>query len=96
MYGLNDEEVDINRRKYGNNEIIVGKKDGFFRLLVESFGDPIIKILLIVLGVKVLFLFKDFDWYETIGIVIAIMFSSFVSAIAFLSALSFSVRYKSF
>ena len=82
MYGLKDEEVDVNRRKYGTNEIIVGKKDGFFRLLVESFGDPIIKILLIVLGVKVLFLFKDFDWYETIGIVIAIMFSSFVSAIS--------------
>ena len=80
--GLSDEEVIINREKYGKNTIIGKNKDGFFKLFISSFGDPIIKILLIALGVKIVFLFKNFDWYETIGIVIAIMIASLISTIS--------------
>ena len=82
MDGLKDYEVVEARRKYGNNEISMGKREGFFSLLLESLGDPIIRILLIVLGIKIVFLMSDFDWYETIGIVIAIILSSFISTIS--------------
>ncbi len=82
MDGLSDKEVVIRRNKYGNNEIIVSKKDGFWNLFFESLGDPIIKILLIVLGVKTIFLIADFDWYETVGIVVSIIVASFISAIS--------------
>ena len=83
MYnGLNDEEVKINREKYGSNELSKVKKDGFFKMLVNTLGDPIIKILLIALAIKTVFLFKNFDWYETIGIVIAILLASFISTIS--------------
>ena len=41
---------------------------------VETLGDPIIKILLTALIIKTIFLFKDFDWFETLGILIAIFF----------------------
>ncbi len=51
-------------------------------LLLESLGDPIIKILLIVLAVKTVFLFQSFDWFETLGIVIAILLASFISTIS--------------
>ena len=47
-----------------------------------SLSDPIIKILLIALAIKVIFLFSSFDWYETIGIVIAIFVASFISSIS--------------
>ena len=80
--GLTDEEVKLSRSKYGSNIISHKEKNSFFRLLVESLGDPIIKILLIALAVKVVFLFKDFDWYETIGILIAIFLASFISSIS--------------
>lgn len=82
MNGLNDKEVVFNRKKYGNNEISVGKRDSFFKLFFESLGDPIIKILLIALAIKTIFLFKDFDWYETVGIVVAIIVASLISTIS--------------
>ena len=83
MYnGLTDNEVDISRKKHGSNELKKTNKDGFFKLLIGTLGDPIIKILLIALAIKTLFLFKNFDWYETIGIVIAILFASLISTIS--------------
>ena len=80
--GLNDKEVLLNRKKYGSNEIKTTHKNSFLHLLLESLGYPIIKILLIALAIKMIFLFKSFDWYETIGIVIAIFFASFISSIS--------------
>ena len=82
MNGLSDKEVIIQRKKYGNNVINVGKRDGFWSLFIESLGDPIIRILLIALGIKIVFLMSDFDWYETIGIVVAIILSSLISTIS--------------
>lgn len=80
--GLTDEEVMLNRKKYGNNDITIKNKNSFFKLLIESLGDPIIKILLIALSIKTIFLIKNFDWYETVGIVITIFIASFVSSIS--------------
>lgn len=83
MYnGLTDEEVIESRKKYGSNELNKTKKDSFFKLLISTLGDPIIKILLIALAIKTVFLFRNFDWYETIGIVIAIALASFISTIS--------------
>ena len=80
--GLTDKEVIENRKKFGSNEIRQSKTNSFFSLLIESLGDPIIKILLIALAIKIVFLFKDFDWYETLGILIAIFLASFISSIS--------------
>ena len=80
--GLSDSEVLESRNKYGKNVILGKKKNGFFKLFFESFGDPIIRILLIALGIKVVFLIKSFDWFETIGIVIAILVASLISTIS--------------
>lgn len=80
--GLNDSEVLSSRKEYGTNEITKQKKNTFLHLLLESLGDPIIKILLIALAIKVVVLFRDFDWYETIGILIAILLASFISTIS--------------
>ena len=80
--GLTNEEVIINRNKYGSNTFSKRKQDTFWKLLLETFSDPIIKILLIALGIKTIFLIKDFDWYETIGIVIAILVASLISSIS--------------
>lgn len=80
--GLTRKEVEESRKKYGTNELIHQKNKTFIHQFIETLGDPIIKILLIALAIKTVFLFRDFDWFETLGIVIAIFLSSFISTIS--------------
>lgn len=80
--GLSDKEVIKMRKEYGRNTISNKKENSFIKLFLESLGDPIIKILLIALAVKVIVLFKDFDFFETIGILISILVASLVSSIS--------------
>ena len=47
MSGLTSDEVVINRKKYGKNIYTKKNKKSFFKLVLETFSDPIIKILLI-------------------------------------------------
>lgn len=80
--GLSNEEVRDSRKKYGTNTIGGKNKNTFLGLFIETLGDPIIKILIIALAVKTIFLFKDFDYFETIGITVAIIVASLISAIS--------------
>ena len=80
--GLSNDEVIKSREKYGTNALVMVNKDSFLKQFIRSLGDPIIKILLIALGIKTVFLIQDFDWYETVGIVIAIFLASFISTIS--------------
>lgn len=80
--GLSEEEVLESREKNGSNIITNKKKNTFLEMFIRSLGDPIIRILIIALGIKLVFLIKDFDWYETVGIVIAIFLASFISTIS--------------
>ena len=80
--GLTDKEAEINRNKYGSNELPDMKHRSLINIIIESLGDPIIKILLIALAIKVFFMFKDFNWYETLGILIAIFLATLISTLS--------------
>ena len=80
--GLTDKQVIEYKKIYGSNEPLVNKKESFVSLFIESFSDPMIKILLIALAIKTFFLIKNFDWYETIGIVVAILVASLISSLS--------------
>lgn len=80
--GLNTSEVLKSRKLNGSNVINNQKRNSFVKLLLESFGDPIIKILILVLAVKTVFLLESFNWFETLGIVIAILLASIISTIS--------------
>jgi len=80
--GLSEKEVLENRKKYGKNVLEKIVQDSFIKQFIRTLGDPIIRILLIALGIKTVFLFQEFDWFETIGIVIAIFLASFISTIS--------------
>lgn len=54
--GLSEKEVQKSRELYGTNIITSKKQEGFLGLLISSFGDPMIRILLIALGIKTIFL----------------------------------------
>lgn len=64
--GLTDKEVEMNRKKYGINILTNKKKKTLLNLIIESLNDPIIKILLIALCIKFLFIFQDENVYETL------------------------------
>lgn len=80
--GLKEEEVKESKKRYGSNSIREKNKNTFFNLFIETLGDPIIKILLIALAIKTIFLFRDFDYFETMGIVLAVLVASLISAIS--------------
>lgn len=80
--GLTTEEVLNNRKLYGSNKITEKKKTTILSLIIESLNDPIIKILLIALGIKILFFINDSDIYETIGIIVAIILATVISSLS--------------
>ncbi len=82
LNGLTEKEVLKQRQKYGSNKITKQKQKSILKLFLESLADPIIKILMIALGIKTMFLFHDFDWFETLGILIAILIASLISTIS--------------
>lgn len=45
--GLTDQEVLQNRQKYGTNLLTPPKRPSIFKLYLEKFQDPVIKILLV-------------------------------------------------
>ena len=80
--GLTNDEVINSRKKYGTNEINIKKNHKFIDLFIESLGDPMIKVLLVALVIKIVFLFQDSNYFETIGIIIAILLSTLISSIS--------------
>ncbi len=81
--GLTDDEVEHARATYGANTLTQQAKRSFWRQYLASFGDPIIRILLIALGVNLVFLLSaSFSWYEPAGIAAAILIATLVSTIS--------------
>ncbi len=80
--GLTPAQVEQAREAYGSNELTHKKRNSFLRQFISNFGDPIIKVLLAALAVNLIFLFHNFDWYESAGIAIAIFLATFVSTLS--------------
>ena len=53
--GLTSDEVERSLKLHGDNSLNKEKGKGFFKRFFENLSDPIIRILLIALGVQVLF-----------------------------------------
>ena len=76
--GLTTPQIDESRRLHGDNVITPPKDDSAWRLLLEKFRDPIIRILLLaaVLSLIIGFVHKDFT--ESVGIICAIILATCV------------------
>ncbi len=85
-FGLTDEQVKQSKEKYGDNRLTEQKRETFWQKLLENFGDPMIKILLVALVLNVIFVvlhytagIGDTEWYEAVGIAAAVLIATFVS-----------------
>ena len=80
--GLSEREVIQNRERFGSNRVTKVKRKNIWRVFIESLGDPIIKILLIALVIKLLFIFNKYDIFESIGILVAVLLASLISTLS--------------
>ncbi len=80
--GLTSRQVEESLSLHGDNALQKEKSKGFFKRFWENLSDPIIKILLIALGLQILFTFRDLNYFETFGILSAIFLSTMVSTVS--------------
>lgn len=79
--GLTDKEVEASRQKYGTNAIPDSKPTTFWEEFKETFGDPMIRILLAIAALMiVMFFFGYAEIYEPVGTIVAVLIVAFVSA----------------
>jgi Ca2+-transporting ATPase len=77
---LTDSEITESRRINGSNELSPPLVEGFWQKLTDNFKDPLIIILCIALVIVLLLsIFHYAEWYESIGIALAVILSTFVS-----------------
>ncbi len=81
-FGLSDAQAEQSKKQFGTNDLPQEKGKRLIQQFLASFGDPIIKILLIALAINVIFLFRTADWFETLGIAAAILIATFVSTLS--------------
>lgn len=77
--GLTSEQVIESRKKYGNNLLTPPKRDPLWKLFLEKFEDPIIRILLIAAFLSLGIAFVHNEFAETIGIFCAIILATGVA-----------------
>jgi len=80
--GLTTADVSLSQKRHGTNSLTKKAKVGFFRRYAASFGDPIIRILLVALGVNLLLLIRDANWYESAGIAVAVLLATLISTLS--------------
>ncbi len=79
LTGLTDFEVSESRKIHGTNLLTPPKRESVWKLFVEKFEDPIIRILLIAAFLSLGISFVHREFAETIGIFFAILLATGVS-----------------
>ena len=83
LKGLTSQAVEESRRKNGSNALTQIPPDPLWKKILEGFKDPMIMILLVALAIQVvLFFLHQAEWFEPVGILIAILIANGVSAIS--------------
>ena len=77
-YGLTPEEVQESRRLHGENVLTPPPRQSMWRLYIEKYQDPMVRILLVAALVSLVLAFVKDDFMETIGIIAAIILATTV------------------
>ena len=74
--GLSDAEVVESRKKYGENTLTPPPRTPLWKLFLEKFKDPIIRILLVAAALSLIISIMHNEYAETIGIFAAILLAT--------------------
>lgn len=78
--GLTDQQVEESRRKHGTNQLTVQEVETFWDKLMDNLKDPMIVILVVALVVVIVLAILGFtEWYEGVGIAVAVALATLVS-----------------
>ncbi len=87
-FGLTDKEAAESKQKYGDNSMTEQAHESFWDKLKDNLGDPMIKILIVALLINVVLSVLGYtgviksgapEWFEPLGIFIAICLATLVS-----------------
>ncbi len=83
LKGLTTKEVEQSRQKHGSNVLTQIPPDPLWKKILEGFKDPMIMILIVALVVQVVLCFMgQAEWFEPVGVLIAILIANGVSSIS--------------
>ena len=83
LKGLSASQVEESRKKHGANTLTQIPPDPLWKKILEGFKDPMIMILLVALVVQVvLFFLGQSEWFEPVGILVAIMIANGVASVS--------------
>jgi len=74
--GLTDQEVAASREQHGNNLLTPPRRESLWKLYLEKFEDPIIRILLVAAVLSLAIAFVHWQFAESIGIFCAIFLAT--------------------
>ncbi len=80
--GLSDKQADEIRRRKGSNELKWERRSSFLKEFASGLGDPIMKTLLGAMALDLILSFRSREWYEPVGIALAVFVASLVSAVS--------------
>ena len=80
--GLTSEEVLRSREANGSNRLSETARKSFLRHFFGNLNDPVIRILLIALGINLCFVFRGGDPIETLGIGISVTLATLISTLS--------------
>ena len=83
LKGLTTAEVEESRRVHGANTLTEIPPDPLWKEILDGFKDPMIMVLLVAMAIQVgLFFLGQSQWYEPVGILIAILIANGVAAVS--------------
>ncbi|MBC7910086.1 MAG: haloacid dehalogenase, partial [Pyrinomonadaceae bacterium] len=77
--GLTTAEVEASREKYGTNVMTPPERDPWWKLFLEKFDDPVIRILIVAAVIAISVGVFHGEYLEGIGIVIAILLATILA-----------------
>ena len=81
MKGLNKQEVEESKRKYGQNIIEEAEPETFFDKLKDALDDPMLKLLIAIAVIMIILtLITGGSILESVGIIVAVAIVSVISA----------------
>ena len=76
LNGLTDQEVIASRQKYGENLLTPPTRPSIWKLYLEKFQDPVIRVLLVAAVFSLIISIIENEYAETIGIFFAIFLAT--------------------